>query len=127
LFGEDPRTGVLKGGKFDAAFFSYGQIRASSLEAAYSCINAAPNGTNYSHTCDPVLETLFKKYDATYDVAAAKTIARAIQQRLEALLPTIIVTKRNEYYITDAKVTGLKIPPFSPFGAMMNTDVNPSK
>jgi peptide/nickel transport system substrate-binding protein len=127
FFGEDAHNGILKGGKFDAAFFSYGQIRASTLEAAFSCTNAAPNGTNYSRTCDPVLESLFKKYNATYDPAETQTIARAIQKRLEAILPVIIVTKRNEYYITDAKVTGLKIPPFSPFGAMMNTDVNPSK
>jgi peptide/nickel transport system substrate-binding protein len=123
LFGEDPRSGVLMGGKFDAAYFSYGQIRASLLETSFSCKNVPPHGSNYSRTCDPTLEALFKKYDATYDDAATKTIARAIQQRLEAILPVMIVTKRNEYYITDDKVTGLKVPPFSPFGAMLDTDV----
>jgi peptide/nickel transport system substrate-binding protein len=123
FFGDDPHTAILKGGKFDAAFFSYGQIRASALEAQYSCKNLPPNGNNYSRTCDPALDALFAKYDATYDPAVTKAIARAIQERLQLILPTIIVTKRNEYYITDAKVTGLKIPPFGPFGAMLDTDV----
>ena len=123
FFGDDPQTGILKGGKFDAAFFSYGQLRASTLEGSFSCKNLPPNGTNYSRTCDPALEALFTKYDATYDPAAMKTIARAIQQRLNVLLPVIIVTKRNEYYIIDAKVTGLKIPPFSPFSGSRDADV----
>ena len=123
FFGEDPHSGILKSGKFDAAFFSYGQIRANTLESGFACKDLPPAGSNYARTCDPALDALFAKYAATYDPAQAKTIAHAIQQRLATILPFIIVTKRNEYYITNSKVTGLKVPPFSPFGAMLDTDV----
>jgi peptide/nickel transport system substrate-binding protein len=123
LFGDDPKTGVLSGGKFDVAYFSYGQIRATSLEAAFSCKNRPPQGRNFSRVCDRTLETLFAKFDATYDVATANATARAIQRRLEEVLPVIVATKRNEYYLYNDNVTGLRVPPFAPFGAMLGVDV----
>jgi hypothetical protein len=69
------------------------------------------------------LDSLFRRYDATYDVNAQNSISGAIQHRLEALLPPIVIAKRNEYFLASDNVSGLKLPPFAPFGSMLNVDV----
>jgi peptide/nickel transport system substrate-binding protein len=123
FFGDDVKTGILSGGKFDVAYFGWGAVRTNDLEVGFSCKTEPPNGQNYSKVCDPELESLFRRYDVTYGVAAQNALSRAIQRRLEALLPFIVVAKRNEYYLGVDKMTGLKIPPFAPFGSMLGVDV----
>jgi peptide/nickel transport system substrate-binding protein len=124
LFSDDAKQGVLKGGKFDVALFSYGQTRANGIDSDFTCANAAPAGQNYSRICDKRLDALFARYDATYEVADAIEIAREIQRRIDALLPAIIITKRNEYYIVRDTITGYRPKPFSPFaGTIFDTDV----
>jgi len=124
LFSANADQGILMGGKFDVGFFSYGQLRANTLKAYFACANAAPKGENFSRTCDKDLESLFARYDATYDEAAASRIAGDIQRRLNDLLPVMIVAKRNEYYVFRDTVTGYQPQPFSPFaGSIMEVDV----
>jgi ABC-type transport system substrate-binding protein len=137
FFAPSVRTGVVWGGKFDAAYvsfgqfhefapayFNFGQLRVPDLERLYACANVPPRGANYSRLCDPALEALFARYDAAYDAAPAAAIARRILARLDALLPTIVVAERTEYYIVRDAVTGLKLQPFAPFGGgIMNVDV----
>jgi peptide/nickel transport system substrate-binding protein len=125
LFSDDAKQGVLKGGKFDVALYSYGQTRANGIDSDFTCANAAPAGQNYSRICDERLDALFARYDATYDAAAAIEIARKIQRRIDDLLPAIIVTKRNEYYIIRDTITGYRPKPFSPLaGSIFDTDVS---
>ena len=130
-------SGVVTGGKFDAAYvsfgqfhqfakasFNYGQLRVPDLEGLYSCANVPPRGENYSRLCDPALDALFAHYDLTYDTATAATIARRIVARLDDLLPAIVVSERSEYYIVRDTVAGLRLQPFSPFGGgIANVDV----
>ncbi len=137
FFAPDVRTGVVAGGNFDAAYvsfgqfhqfadayFNFGQLRVPDLEALYACANVPPRSANYSRLCDPALDALFARYDASYDPAAAAAIARHIQTRLDVLLPAIVVSERSEYYIVRDEVTGLKLQPFSPFGGgIMSVDV----
>jgi peptide/nickel transport system substrate-binding protein len=124
LFSANADQGILMGGKFDVALFSYGQIRATALASTFTCANVAPKGSNFSRTCDRELESLFARYDATYDDAAAARIAGDIQRRLNDLLPAIIIAKRNEYYVARDTITGYQPQPFSPFaGGIMNVDV----
>jgi peptide/nickel transport system substrate-binding protein len=123
FFDDNIKTGILSGGKFDVAYFGWDAVRTNQLEPGFSCKTVPPNGENYSKICDPRLESLFRKYNATYDVAAQNSISRAIQSRLEVLLPFIVVAKRNEYYLGVDKMTGLKPSPFAPFGSMLGVDV----
>jgi dipeptide transport system substrate-binding protein len=137
FFAPGVRTGVVAGGNFDAAYvsfgqlhqfapayFNFGQLRLPDLEALYACAGVPPRGANFARLCDPALDALFARYDATYDPAAADAVARRILTRLDDLLPAIVVSERSEYYIVRDSVTGLKLQPFSPFGGgIMNVDV----
>ena len=124
LFSANADQGVLMGGKFDVALFSYGQIRSYSLEPNFSCADVSPKASNFARICDKELDSLFARYDATYDETAAARIAGDIQRRLNELLPVMIVAKRNEYYIARDTITGYYPQPFSPLaGGIMNVDV----
>jgi peptide/nickel transport system substrate-binding protein len=123
LFDSDAKVGILMSGKFDAAFFSWGRTRPSLLPSYFTCANIPPHGPGYTRLCDKPLEALFAKYAVTYDPAESVPLARAIQQRMEAVLPIIIVAKRGEYYLMRDNVSGYVPPPFGAFGNMLNVDV----
>jgi peptide/nickel transport system substrate-binding protein len=125
MFAEGAATGVLAGGKFDAALFSWGQVRAGEFAETFACKNAVPQGTNYGQTCDATLDALFVRYDLSFDAAQSREVAKRIQQRMDELLPLIIIVKRNEYYIERDAVTGLSARAQSPFTAsLMTLDVS---
>ena len=136
FFAPNVQTGVVYGGRFDAAYlsfgqfrqfapayFNFGQLRVPDLEQLYACKSVPPAGANFSRLCDPALEALFARYDAGYDRTAATAAARAIQARLDVLLPTIVVSRRSEYYIQRTAITNFTLPPFSPFGSFRRVDV----
>lgn len=124
LFSSNADQGILTGGKFDVALFSYGQIRANALASSFTCANVSPKGQNFARICDKDLEALFARYDVTYDDKASARIAVDIQKRLNDLLPVIIIAKRNEYYVTRDTITGFRPLPFSPFaGTIRDVDV----
>jgi hypothetical protein len=50
--------------------------------------------------------------------------ARRMQQRIETVLPAIVVAKRDAYYTMRNNVSGFKPQPFAPFGAIMGGDVS---
>jgi hypothetical protein len=47
-----------------------------------------------------------------------------MQQRIETVLPAIVVAKRDAYYTMRNNVSGFKPQPFAPFGAIMGGDVS---
>jgi hypothetical protein len=64
------------------------------------------------------------KYSASYEEKATNVFARRMQQRIETVLPAIVVAKRDAYYIMRNNVSGFKPQPFAPFGAIMGGDVS---
>jgi peptide/nickel transport system substrate-binding protein len=124
-FAEGADRGILAGGKFDIALFSWGQVRTSDLAVAFRCGSAVPAGTNYGHACDNQLDDLFARYDGSFDPRESQRIGQRIQERMNQVLPLIVLLKRNEYYIARDTISGFVPRPFSPFaGSLMNVDVS---
>lgn len=123
LFSEDPAQGILRGGKFAAALYSLFQVRVSDLESYLSCKNISPAGSNVSGLCDPALDTLFERFDAATDNVTESRLAGAIQERINTVVPLIVVAKRNEYYIMRDSVAGFRPSPFAPFAGIASVQV----
>lgn len=106
--------GILFGGKFDVAFYRVSEQSAAKA-ARPLCGRMPPKGTNVSRRCVPAYDALVAKADATYDPAKSGAMHREAQGRIAKLVPSIVLTLRNELYLSREGVVGLTLYPFTDF------------
>ncbi len=122
MFAPAEEGGILFGGKFDVALFSYGEQSAADA-AGPECKEIPPGGSNFGRFCVASFQALVDKAEATYDPVQAGALYREVQVRQSELVPFMVLVLRNELWLYRANVTGVKLYPFAPFYDPMTIDV----
>lgn len=122
MFAPAEQGGILFGGKFDVALFSYGEQSAAEA-AGPKCKDIPPNGANFGRFCVASFQALIDTADATYDPVEAGALYREVQVRQSELVPLIVLVMRNELWLDRKNVTGATLYPFAYFYDPMTIDV----
>jgi peptide/nickel transport system substrate-binding protein len=122
MFAPAEAGGIMFGGKFDVALFSYGEQSAADA-AGPDCKDLPPNGANFGRFCVRSFQALIDQAEATYDPAIAGKLYREIQVNQAELVPFIVLVMRNELWLYRSNVTGAALYPFASFYDPMTIDV----
>lgn len=108
-FFDNTANGVLQGGKYDVAAFSWVGAADPDDSAIYSADNFAPHGQNALFWNDAVATRAMNDALATVDWARRIADYRVVQQRLAGEVPTIVL-----YFGRDPVVYNDDLKGFSP-------------
>ena len=115
-FFDNTTNGVLQGGHYDVAGFTW--IAASDPDDSpiYSPRNLAPSGQNALFWNDPIVARAMDAELATVDPVKRRAAFDIEQQRFATDVPSIILYYRREPYIYNSRLEGFRPSPvISPF------------
>jgi peptide/nickel transport system substrate-binding protein len=116
VFFENGTTGILEGGHYDAAGFSWSAAADPDDSSIYSGDNLAPGGQNSLFWNNPIATAAQHAALATVDQKERKKQYAIIQQQLALDVPTIILYFNKEPFVYNTDLQGfLPSPVISPF------------
>ena len=109
-------SGILEGGHYDSAIFSWYSAADPDDSAIYSGDNNAPQGQNNMFWDNPIATAAQHAALSTVDRAARKKQYVIIQQQLALDVPTIVLYFLKEPYVYNTDLQGFEPSPvISPF------------
>jgi peptide/nickel transport system substrate-binding protein len=116
--------GALQTGKFDVANLaqSVGPIYAN-INGVYDCASIPPNGFNVYRYCNHAVDALNDRYLKSFDPAARKATAAAMQRAINADLPAIVLYERLFLAAYTNKLTGYHPSAYSYWGDPLEMDI----
>lgn len=116
--------GPLRGGKFDAALFSQASgLLYVAFRDNLTCGTIPPHGFNVTRYCNPALDALNDRYEATFDAGSRKQIAAAMQRLVDRDAPGIVVYLRRFLSAYDERLRGFHPTAFSDWGDPLELDI----
>ncbi|TAM58642.1 peptide ABC transporter substrate-binding protein [bacterium] len=116
VFFENDANGIIQGGKYDLALFSWSAAADPDDSAIYSCENFSPHGQNDMHWCNRRATAAMNDALQTIDRARRKADYRVVQEQLLRDVPTIIFFFSREVFVYNTDFTGFSPSPvISPF------------
>lgn len=124
FFAPSSESGVIQGGRFDAALFSNGRASLyADFTSYYTCGAFPPNGFNTDRFCDPKVDRLNAEYQQRFDPAGRKRIAAEIQRLIDADVPGIVLYQRIFVSAFDNRLRGYNQSTFSSWGDPLQLDL----
>jgi peptide/nickel transport system substrate-binding protein len=116
--------GALQTGKFDVADFaqSLGPIYAN-INGVYDCASIPPAGFNVYRYCNRAVDALNDRYLQSFDPAARKATAAAMQRAIAADVPGIVLYERLFLAAYTNKLTGYHPNAYSYWGDPLEMDI----
>ncbi|MDE2573429.1 MAG: peptide ABC transporter substrate-binding protein [bacterium] len=115
LFQNDA-NGIIQGGKYDLALFSWSSAADPDDSAIYACDNFSPHGQNNMHWCNPRASAAMKAALQTIVRARRKADYRIVQQEMLEDVPTIVLYFARQTFGYNTDLTGFSPSPvISPF------------
>jgi len=116
VFFENDANGIIQGGKYDIALFSWSSAADPDDSAIYSCDNFSPHGQNNMHWCNRRATAAMNDALQTIDRARRKADYRIVQEELLKDVPTVIIYFWREIYAYNTDLKGFSPSPvISPF------------
>jgi len=122
-FGLYSAGGILRTGKYDVALLSLGSSGFADVFNGYGCAYAPPNGNNFTHYCNRVVDADMSAYQQTYDPRKREGLAARFQRRIQEDAPVIVIYARSFPYAYSSRVTGLHPQTFGTFDGIASADV----
>jgi peptide/nickel transport system substrate-binding protein len=124
FFAPYAENGALQTGKFDVANFaqSLGPLYAN-INGVYDCASIPPAGFNVYRYCNRAVDALNDRYLHSFDPAARKRIAAAMQRAIAADVPGIVLYDRSFLAAYTDRLTGYHPNAFSYWGDPLDLDI----
>jgi peptide/nickel transport system substrate-binding protein len=123
FFAPSSAGGVLQTGRFDGALFSNGGGLYANVTNWYTCAAFPPNGFNVDRFCDPRVDALNAQYEQSFDPAARKQLAAALQRAIDDAVPGIVFYQRLFVSAFDNRLRGYRPSLFSSWGDPLQLDI----
>jgi peptide/nickel transport system substrate-binding protein len=104
-------SGILQGGRYDAADMSYVNAADPDDSEFYSSHNLAPRGQNITHWVNPVATAAIDDALGTVNQARRRRDYIIVQQQLTRDLPTIVLAYSRVPYIYNSDLKGFDPSP----------------
>jgi peptide/nickel transport system substrate-binding protein len=115
--------GILYSGKFDLAIFGWTTNPNGDLTNLYACDRVPPRGQNIPRYCDPATDRALRRFLATYDPAEQRAASRAVQERLVADVPTVVLDSREDVYASNSDLHGFHPNQVTAFDDLVDADI----
>jgi peptide/nickel transport system substrate-binding protein len=116
FFDNDPGKGILQGGHYDVAGFSWVAAADPDDSAIYSGTNMAPAGQNALFWNNPKANAAMADALSTLDQNRRKADYKIVQQQMAIDVPSIILYFVKEPYVYNTDLKGFTVSPvISPF------------
>lgn len=110
-FFDNSTNGILQGGHYDAAGFSWAAAADPDDSAIYSADNMAPHGQNAMFWDNPIATAAMNDALSTIDQARRKRDYVIVQQQLTQDVPTIIINFARVPYVYNNDLKGFDPSP----------------
>jgi peptide/nickel transport system substrate-binding protein len=110
-FFDNSSSGILQGGHYDAAGFSWYAAADPDDSAIYSSENMAPHGQNAMFWDNPVATAAMNDALSTVDQARRKRDYIVVQQQLTKDVPTIIISFTRAPFVYNSDLKGFDPSP----------------
>ncbi|MDP9024768.1 MAG: peptide ABC transporter substrate-binding protein [Candidatus Eremiobacteraeota bacterium] len=111
FFDNNPATGVLQGGHYDAAIFSWVAASDPDDSPLYTTSNFAPQGQNNLFWSNPAVDAAATAALGTLDRNKRKEYYKIVQQQMALDVPTIVLYFWKDIYIYNNDLQGFTPSP----------------
>ena len=115
--------GIIYGGKFDVATFSWQLTPDGDLNPETSCALMPPAGQNIARLCDRRLEPLLQQEKAAYDVPARKAIIGKAMPLIVDDTAFIVLWILEDVHAYNSDLKGWHPNNTTPYDDFMNVDI----
>ncbi|GAC1312329.1 MAG: peptide ABC transporter substrate-binding protein [Vulcanimicrobiaceae bacterium] len=122
LFAQFANGGILNAGKFDALIYATGISPVDGL-AGYACTLVPPAGQNTTRYCNPKLEPILRAFKTHYEFEAQSRDLSAAVKLIDADVPTVVTSSREELYAYNRDLRGLHPNNVTFFDDMLDVDI----
>ncbi len=105
-------------GHFDVSLYDYQGAFDPDASWLLACNQRAPNGFNLSGYCDASMDKLLKSAVSSFNMNVRVADYHAIQQRLQADLPYLLICQISEVDVIPRNMEGFAQPLLSPFNSV---------
>jgi peptide/nickel transport system substrate-binding protein len=123
LFAQYQDGGILYRGKFDVAYFSWGEDAIGDLSPIYSCAQIPPNGQNILHWCNQTAENAMLALYTHYDQAQRNKDDAIVMEQLSKDVPTIVLMGTEAVWVYNKDLKNFSPGALSPFDNFMDVDI----
>jgi peptide/nickel transport system substrate-binding protein len=117
-----PLTGVVFGGKFDAAIISIQNFPFVYPSLIYGCARIPPNGLNIPRYCNPKLDALMTEYETTYDPERQHRDLVAIARLVADDVPMVVLEYTENVFAVSHRVVNFHPNAITFFDDVMSVD-----
>lgn len=123
LFAQYQDNGILYRGKFDVAYFAWGQDAIGDFSPIYSCAQIPPNGQNILHWCNPRAEKAMLDFYTHYDQKQRNADDAIVMGELNKDVPTIVLMGTEAVWVYNKDLKNFSPGALSPFDNFMDVDI----
>ncbi len=123
LFAQYQDGGILYRGKFDVAYFAWGQDAIGDLSPIYSCAEIPPNGQNILHWCNQAAQNAMLSLYTHYDQSQRNADDAVVMEQLNTDVPTIVLMGTEALWVFNNDLKNFSPGALSPFDNFMNVDM----
>jgi peptide/nickel transport system substrate-binding protein len=123
LFGQYQDGGILYTGKFDVAYFAWGQDAIGDMSPIYSCTNIPPAGQNILNWCNQRAEKAMQALYTHYDQAQRNKDDAVVMEELNKDVPTIVLMGTAALWVYNKDVKNFSPGSLSPFDNFLDVDI----
>lgn len=123
LFAQYQDGGILYRGKFDVAYFAWGQDAIGDLSPIYSCAQIPPNGQNILNWCNKRAENAMLAFYTHYDQAQRNADDAIVMRELDKDVPTVVLMGTEAVWVYNNDLKNFSPGALSPFDNFMDVDI----
>jgi peptide/nickel transport system substrate-binding protein len=123
LFAEPQSSGIIFGGKFDVAMFSWQPNPTGDMARLYSCASNAAWGMNVPRWCNSTADAAMSKFFLTYDLDEQKRLNDIVQQQLVLDVPTFVLRITEDLFAMNSDLQNFHPNAVTAFDDMMDVDI----
>jgi peptide/nickel transport system substrate-binding protein len=123
LFAQTQDGGILNRGKFDVAYFAWGEDAIGDMSSIYACDQIPPNGQNIMHWCNPAANKAMHDLYLHYDQSDRNKDDAILAEQLDKDVPTIVIMGTAVLWVYNKDIVNFQPGALSPFDNFMNVDI----
>ena len=123
LFAPYADGGILYRGKFDIAYFAWGQDALGDFSPIYSCESIPPNGQNILHWCNPKANAAMHAFYSHYDQAQRNRDDATVMGELVKDVPTVVLMGTEGLWVSNSDLKNFNPGSLSPFDDFLDVDI----
>ena len=123
LFAQYQDGGILYRGKYDVAYYAWGQDAIGDLSPIYSCAQIPPNGQNSLHWCNRRAENAMLAFYTHYDQAQRNADDAVVMEELDKDVPTYVMMGTEALWVYNNDLKNFSPGSLSPFDNFLDVDI----